>query len=75
MLDGRSDGAIALVDLWYLARVELGMAGASVGVGPFDFGIGTLFYEPESPAPWSGYDKAPTIIESCDDDCDSEEAR
>ncbi len=50
VLDGRSDGALALVDLWYLARVEVGAAGASVGVGPFDAGIGTLFYDPVSPA-------------------------
>ncbi len=50
LFDGRSDGALALVDLWYLARVELGLAGASVGVGPFDVGVGTLFYEPRSPA-------------------------
>lgn len=57
VLDGRSDGALAMVDLWYLARVEVGLAGASVGVGPFDLGIGTLFYEPRSPAkPWSWED-------------------
>lgn len=54
LLDGRSDGALALLDLWYLARVEVGAAGASVGVGPFDVGIGTLFYEPRSPAARSG---------------------
>ena len=50
LFDGRSDGALALIDLWYLARVEVGAAGASVGVGPFDVGVGTLFYEPRSPA-------------------------
>lgn len=50
LLRGRSPGALAAVDLWYLARAEVGLLGASAGVGPFDFGIGTLFYEPRSPA-------------------------
>lgn len=68
VLDGRSDGALAMVDLWYIARVEIGMAGASVGVGPFDFGIGTLFYEPRSPArPWTWDD------DDDDDDHDDKE--
>ena len=50
LLDGRSPGALASVELWYLARVEVGLLGASLGVGPFDVGLGTLFYEPVSPA-------------------------
>lgn len=57
VLDGRSPGAIARLDLWYLARFELGMAGVSAGVGPLDFGIGTLFYDPTSPTR-SGNDEA-----------------
>lgn len=64
VLDGRSEGALALVDLWYLARVEVGLAGASVGVGPFDIGIGTLFYEPRSPArPWTWDDDEDETVE------------
>ncbi len=71
LLDGRSPGALASVDLWYLARVEVGLAGASVGVGPFDVGLGTLFYEPVSPAAprrvddedWCGADDEETVEE------------
>lgn len=49
LLDGRSDGAIGEIILWKLFRLELGLAGASVGIGPFDFGLGILAYEPEVP--------------------------
>ncbi|MFG0318585.1 MAG: hypothetical protein ACF8XB_15020 [Planctomycetota bacterium JB042] len=68
LFDGRSDGALALVDLWYLARVELGLAGASVGVGPFDVGVGSLFYEPRSPAGTAVDDRG----RDDDFDCDCE---
>lgn len=54
VFDGRSDGAIFLLDAWHLFRVEVGLLGAALGVGPFDVGVGTLFYEPRSPArPWA----------------------
>ena len=35
--------------LWKLFRLEVGALGFGVGVGPFDFALGTLFYEPELP--------------------------
>lgn len=50
VLDGPSRGGIFYFELWYLLRVELGLAGFAVGVGPLDFGIGTLFYHPRSPS-------------------------
>ncbi|MFT5291976.1 MAG: hypothetical protein ACI8QS_001569 [Planctomycetota bacterium] len=37
------------VTIWKLFRLEVGVAGASVGIGPFDLGIGVLFYDPEVP--------------------------
>lgn len=71
LFDGRSKGALALVDLWYLARVELGLAGASIGVGPFDVGVGTLFYEPRSPAvPSDGHEEDGDEVEFPDCDCE-----
>lgn len=50
ILDGRSDGAIFLFQLWKLVRVEVGLFGAAVGLGPLDAGVGILFYDPEPPA-------------------------
>ncbi len=55
VLDGRSSGSVAYLEIWRLLRLEIGVAGAAVGIGPFDFGIGTLFYEPASPR--YGYDE------------------
>lgn len=49
VLDGESDGALGEIVIWKLFRLELGALGASVGVGPFDLALGTLFYEPEVP--------------------------
>jgi len=50
LLGGRSRGALFMLDLWYLARLEIGLLGASVGLGPLDVGFGLLFYSPRSPA-------------------------
>lgn len=55
VLEGRSEGSIAYLEIWRLFRLELGIAGAAIGIGPFDFGIGTLAYEPASPN--YGYDE------------------
>ena len=41
--------ALISIDVWKLVRVELGLVGASVGVGPFDAGLGLLFYEARPP--------------------------
>ena len=48
LFDGRSEGSVAELSLWKLLRLEVGLAGASVGVGPLDVGLGVLAYEPES---------------------------
>jgi len=50
VLDGESQGALAEFVLWRLFRLEIGALGVSVGVGPFDVGLGIAFYEPELPA-------------------------
>jgi hypothetical protein len=50
LLDGRSDGAIFLLQVWKLLRVEVGLLGLAVGIGPLDAGVGILFYDPEPPA-------------------------
>lgn len=49
LFDGTSDGAIAELVVWKLFRLEVGVAGASVGVGPFSLGLGVLFYDAEVP--------------------------
>jgi len=49
VLDGESDGALGELVIWKLFRVEVGALGLAVGIGPFDFALGTLFYEPEVP--------------------------
>lgn len=41
--------ALISIDVWKLARLEVGLVGASVGVGPFDAGLGLLFYEARPP--------------------------
>ncbi|MBM3984266.1 MAG: hypothetical protein FJ296_01020 [Planctomycetes bacterium] len=56
LLDGRNDGAIFLLQVWKLLRVEVGLLGLAVGLGPLDAGVGILFYDPEPPA-------------YCQDDC------
>lgn len=45
----RSQGGLAEVVVWKLLRVEVGLAGLSLGVGPFHLGLGTLFYDPKPP--------------------------
>ncbi len=49
LFDGSSSGAIGELVIWKLFRLELGVAGASIGLGPLHAGLGTLFYEPEVP--------------------------
>jgi len=49
LFDGRSPGAFFELGVWKLFRVELGLAGAAVGVGPVDMGFGVGFYEPRVP--------------------------
>ena len=50
LLDGRNDGAIFLLQVWKLLRVEVGLLGLAVGIGPLDAGVGILFYDPQPPA-------------------------
>lgn len=49
VFDGRSSGAVFELTVWKLLRLELGLAGADVGVGPLEVGLGVLAYDPE---PW-----------------------
>jgi len=65
LLDGRSDGALGELVVWKLLRVEVGLLGAAVGLGPFDVALGTFFYEPRVPRMQkaAAADEAPS--ESC----------
>jgi len=65
LLDGTSDGALAELSLWKLFRLEVGLLGLGVGIGPLDVGLGFGFYEPEVPE-FEGHEPAPSAeVESC----------
>jgi hypothetical protein len=49
LFEGTSDGALAEIVIWRLFRAEVGLAGASLGIGPFDLGLGLGFYAPRVP--------------------------
>lgn len=49
LFDGTSGGALFELSLWKLLRLEAGLAGACLGLGPIDLGLGTLFFEPVVP--------------------------
>ncbi len=49
LFGGSSRGAIAEIAVWKLLRVEVGLAGASLGVGPIHLGLGVFFYKPKVP--------------------------
>ena len=80
IFDGTSDGSFLEFGLWKLLRLEVGLAGASVSVGPLHIGVGVLDYEPEVPRMES--DTRPPKkdkscggffcwdADDCNDDCD-----
>ena len=49
ILDGHSPGSIGELVVWRLFRLEIGLAGAAIGVGPLDVALGVLFYDPRVP--------------------------
>jgi len=46
---GRSPGAFLRLNILKLVRLELGLLGATVGVGPLDAGLGIVAYKPLPP--------------------------
>ncbi len=68
LLDGTSDGALFELTVWKLLRLEVGLVGLCVGLGPMDLGVGTLFFDPTVP-PLMGEDDA----EEEDEDSEEEE--
>ena len=65
LLGGSNRGAVAEVVLWKLFRLEAGVAGLSVGIGPFHVGLGSLFYRPHPPELKS--DSPPPEPEECEE--------
>ncbi|MCA9002983.1 MAG: hypothetical protein KDB61_13745, partial [Planctomycetes bacterium] len=45
----RSSRGFFDLGIWKLLRVEVGLAGAAVSVGPFHLGLGVLNYRPQVP--------------------------
>jgi len=71
LFEGRSDGTLLYVQVWKLVRVEIGLIGLSLGLGPLDAGTGTLFYDPRPPA-YEGDESCGACGDRCgcrDDDC------
>lgn len=50
LFDGTSPGAIGEIVIWKLFRLEIGLAGISMSLGPLHCGLGVLAYEPEVPS-------------------------
>ncbi|MCZ6596537.1 MAG: hypothetical protein O7B99_02755 [Planctomycetota bacterium] len=49
VFNGHSPGSIGELVIWRLFRLEVGLAGAAIGVGPLDIALGVLFYDPQVP--------------------------
>jgi len=49
LFDGSSPGAFGELVIWRLARLEVGLLGLAIGLGPVDLALGTLFYDPVLP--------------------------
>ncbi len=49
LFDGTSKGSVVELIVWRLFRFELGLAGATIGVGPFSLGLGIFFYDAKTP--------------------------
>ncbi len=49
LFGSKNDGSVVELVLWKLFRFELGIAGASLTLGPLHLGIGTLAYDAEVP--------------------------
>jgi len=49
LFGGHNDGSLVELVIWKLFRFELGIAGASLTLGPLHLGLGVLAYEPKVP--------------------------
>ena len=49
LFDGSSPGAFGELVFWRILRLEVGLAGLAIGLGPVDLAVGTLFYHPVIP--------------------------
>ena len=49
LFEGSSPGAIGEIVFWRIARVEVGLLGLAIGLGPVDLALGVLAYDPELP--------------------------
>jgi hypothetical protein len=68
LFEGDSDGSIAELSLWKLFRLEIGLLGLGVGVGPVDAALGIGFYEPELPE-FQGQEPEPAAEDGPHPDC------
>ena len=62
VLDGPSDGGILHLRISNLLGLEIGVLGAAFNLGPLHVGLGTLFYDPNTP-----------FIDSDEEVCDLED--
>jgi hypothetical protein len=73
LLDGTSDGALFELTVWKLLRVEVGLVGLCVGLGPIDLGLGTLFFDPTVPPLMGEESEGEDEDEDEDDDDDDDD--
>lgn len=73
VLEGSSRGAVFELVVWKLFRLELGLAGIDVGVGPVDAGVGVLLYDPALP-PQPPRERKPETVPAAEP-AESESAR
>ena len=66
LFDGSSSGAIGELVIWKLFRLELGLLGASLTLGPLHLGLGVIAYDPVVPG---------TMDFGDDDDDDDDDER
>ena len=59
----QNPGSVFSVQLWRILYFEFGLLGVSLGLGPLQAGVGTLFHRPAAPAsmdnPFHSWNKQP----------------
>ena len=54
VIGGPNSYTLVTGDIWKLLHLELGLLGAGIGIGPFQFGAGIGLYAPSAPGKIAG---------------------
>jgi hypothetical protein len=63
-------GSLLYLQVWKLLRIDIGIVGLAVGVGPLDAGLGVLLHKPRPPR-YCDDDHDADCCDSACDDCDN----